>query len=48
MTLNCRVGVRRCGGQGRTVAFFELSPQPVGHAVWSDLRGLKKGFACGE
>jgi hypothetical protein len=48
MTLNCRVGVRRCGGQGRTVAFFELSPQPVGHAVWSDLRGLKKGFACKE
>ncbi|MBD0258271.1 MAG: hypothetical protein ICV83_21365, partial [Cytophagales bacterium] len=48
MTLYCRVGVQRCAVQGRTAVFFELSPQPAGHAVWSDLRGLKKGFACTE
>jgi pimeloyl-ACP methyl ester carboxylesterase len=48
VTLHCRVGVRRCEAAGRTVVFFELSPQPLEHAVWNDLRGLKKGFACAE
>jgi hypothetical protein len=48
MTLNCRVGVRRCKVPGRTAVFIELSPQPPGHVVWRDLRGLKKGFTCSE
>jgi pimeloyl-ACP methyl ester carboxylesterase len=48
VTLHCRVGVRRCAVQGRTAVFFELSPQPAGHAVWNDLERLKKGFDCGE
>ena len=48
MTLNCRVGVRRCGEQGRTAVFVELSPQPAGHAVWADMKTIKRGFSCTE
>jgi hypothetical protein len=46
LTLNLRVHVLRCSAQGRTVAFFQASPQPVTHKVWGSLERIREGFRC--
>jgi polyisoprenoid-binding protein YceI len=38
--------VLRCKEAGRTVALFQLSPQPRGHAVWGQLERLREEFRC--
>jgi hypothetical protein len=44
--LSVDVRVFRCATQDRTVALFTLSPQPDGHAVWTQLAALREAFRC--
>lgn len=46
ITLNCFIYVKRCKEQNRMGIFFELSPQPAGHAVWSRLHSIQSSFLC--
>jgi hypothetical protein len=46
MTLNCIAHVRTCPAENKTVLFYELSPQPVSHAVWAKLNKLWEEFKC--
>ncbi|MFL5348052.1 MAG: hypothetical protein ACJ8AT_24945 [Hyalangium sp.] len=48
LTLNLRVQVFRCAAQGRTVAFFQASPQPMTHKVWGQLERIREGFRCSK
>lgn len=48
VTLNLRVSVFQCPAQGRTVAFFQASPQPTGHSVWEKLERIRDGFRCSK
>jgi hypothetical protein len=48
VTLNLRVTVLRCPAQGRTVALFQASPQPVTHKVWQPLEQIREGFRCSK
>jgi len=47
VSLNVHIEVIACEMQGQIGVFFELSPQPQGHAVWEQLRGIREGFRCG-
>jgi hypothetical protein len=47
-TLNVRVHVFPCQAQGRTVAFFQVSPQPPKHKVWETLKQIRDGFRCSK
>jgi hypothetical protein len=47
-TLNVRVNVFQCKAQGRTVAFFQVSPQPTTHKVWKTLQQIRDGFRCSK
>lgn len=44
--LNLRVRAFRCAAQDRTVAVFTVSPQPAGHALWTELTALADAFRC--
>jgi hypothetical protein len=44
LTLNIRVNVIPCGEE--KAVFFEISPQPAGHPVWSSLQEIRSGFRC--
>ena len=46
ITLHCLIHVLPCKEQNRTAVFFELSPQPVEHAVWQKLHALQTQFSC--
>lgn len=46
--LNLEVRAFRCAAQDRTVALFTVSPQPKGHAVWTQLAALRDSFRCAE
>ncbi len=46
MKLNAKVATIACAAQRRTAVFFEISPQPGGNPVWSQLDALRKDFAC--
>jgi len=46
--LNVRVDVFQCPAQGRTVAFFQVSPQPTKHQVWETLKRIRDGFRCSK
>lgn len=46
ISLNFRAEVIACAAQGRVAVFFELSPQPTTHAVWTDLQKIREGFRC--
>lgn len=46
LSLNIRVKKIPCPDQKRLAVFFELSPQPYSHEVWSALEGIGKGFQC--
>ena len=45
MELEVRITIWDCGTEN-TVAFFELSPQPFDHEVWTQLAEIREGFAC--
>jgi hypothetical protein len=45
--LNCKVHWRKnCSGENKTYIFYELSPQPFTHNVWTSLGQLWIGFRC--
>jgi hypothetical protein len=46
IVLNCKVHVRSCEGVNKTFIFYELSPQPLTHAVWISLDKLWSDFKC--
>jgi hypothetical protein len=46
MTLNCTAHLRTCLTENKTVLFYELSPQPLLHAVWTKLNKLWEEFSC--
>lgn len=46
ITLHCMVRGRTCTATGKTFLFFELSPQPLTHAIWKSLHQLWKDFNC--
>lgn len=46
VSLTVRVEVLRCDEQNRVGVFFELSPQPTTHSVWTKLHEIRQGFRC--
>ena len=44
--LNAKVHVKSCTTTGKTILFFELSPKPFSHKVWSSLDQLWIDFKC--
>ncbi|HMJ46198.1 MAG TPA: hypothetical protein VK498_02660, partial [Ferruginibacter sp.] len=46
ITLNCIVHLRLCPEEKKTIMFYELSPKPLTHKVWSDLNQLWTDFKC--
>lgn len=46
ITLHCRMHATFCKETGKTIYFFELSPQPFTHIVWKSLDELWEGFRC--
>lgn len=44
--LNCKVHLKKHNGKDNTFLFFELSPQPVSHAIWQKLDQLWTDFKC--
>lgn len=46
MTLHCIVHLRSCPEENKTVLFYELSPQPLSHTVWTKLSKLWDEFTC--
>jgi hypothetical protein len=48
ITLNVRIHIKNCKLQNRTVVFFEVSPKPFSHKVWSGLKKVNDNFECSE
>lgn len=46
IVLNCKVHLRSCLGENKTLAFFQLSPKPFAHANWQTLDRIWSGFRC--
>jgi len=46
VSLTVRAEVLICDEQNRVGVFFELSPQPTSHPVWSQLHEIRQGFRC--
>lgn len=46
ITLQGRVRVKSCNETDKAFVFFELSPQPFTHAIWTSLDQLWQDFAC--
>ena len=46
ITLNCIVHVRSCSEENKTIVFYELSPKPYTHDVWTGLNKLWLDFNC--
>ncbi len=46
ISLNIMIKRIVCAKQDRLAVIFELSPQPLEHAVWSELDGIRSGFRC--
>jgi len=46
ITLNCIVHLKPCPEEKRTLLFYELSPKPLSHDVWSSLNQLWLDFKC--
>lgn len=44
ITLNCKIHLRTMVNLQKTILFFELSPQPLGHKVWQRLDSLWADF----
>ena len=46
ISLNFQVEVIICEKQEKMAVYFELSPQPLAHAVWEELHEIRAGFGC--
>jgi hypothetical protein len=46
--LNLMAHVKSCGDGKHFPVFLETSPKPFGDGFWNELKGMKKGFKCGE
>jgi len=46
ITLNCRAHLKYCKDEDKTIIFYELSPQPFTHTVWTSLNQLWLDFRC--
>jgi hypothetical protein len=46
IALNCKVHLKSCPGENKTFIFYELSPQPLSHAIWLSLDQLWLDFKC--
>jgi hypothetical protein len=46
ITLNCRAHLKYCKDEDKTILFYELSPQPYTHTVWTSLNQLWLDFRC--
>ncbi len=46
ITLNCRAHLKYCREENKTILFYELSPQPFTHNVWTSLNQLWLDFKC--
>jgi hypothetical protein len=46
ITLNCIAHLKNCADENKTILFYELSPQPFTHTVWSGLNQLWIDFTC--
>lgn len=44
--LNVRARVAPCRVPGKTVAIFEVSPQPFSHPIWKDMGAIREGLDC--
>ena len=46
IVLNCKVHLRSCPGVNKTFIYYELSPQPFSHNIWTSLDKLWLDFKC--
>jgi len=46
IVLNCKAHLKACIGEDKTFLFYELSPQPLSHAIWLSLDKLWLDFKC--
>ena len=46
ITLNCRAHLKYCRDENKTIIFYELSPQPFTHNIWTSLNHLWLDFKC--
>jgi hypothetical protein len=46
ITLNGKAHLKSCAGENKTFIFYELSPQPLSHAIWLSLDKLWLDFNC--
>ena len=46
ITLNCKVHLKSCPGENKTLIFYELSPKPLSHNIWKSLDKLWIDFKC--
>jgi hypothetical protein len=46
MTLNVKIHLKDCPGNGQAIVLFEVSPKPTDHPNWQQLDLLNAGFKC--
>ena len=46
ITLNCLVHLKNCNKQNHAAIFFEISPQPFGHIIWTEFKKIEESFDC--
>jgi hypothetical protein len=46
MKLHCKVHVKSCPEEKKTLIFYELSPQSLSHKLWLNLDKLWLDFRC--
>ena len=46
IALNCIAHLKYCSDENKTIIFYELSPKPFTHTVWSGLNQLWLDFKC--
>jgi hypothetical protein len=46
IVLNCKVHLKSFSGENKTFIFYELSPQPMSHEIWTRLGRLWVDFKC--
>jgi hypothetical protein len=46
ITLTCIVHVKSCPEENKTILFYELSPKPFTHNIWTGLNKLWTDFNC--
>lgn len=46
VTLRIAINIKPCAADGKTIAFFEVSPQQPGSQVWKKLDEVRDGVGC--